>query len=111
MLRALTFCLGLLAAACSQGAQVQVAVAANMAAPMQKLAAGFASASGHQAVVVLGSTGKFHAQIKAGAPFEVLLAADDQTPARLEQEGLAVAGTHFTYATGRLVLWSADASA
>jgi molybdate transport system substrate-binding protein len=94
------------AAACA--AQVQVAVAANMAAPMQKIAAGFARASGHQAVVVLGSTGKFYAQVKAGAPFEVLLAADDETPAKLEREGLAVAGTRFTYATGRLVLWSAD---
>jgi molybdate transport system substrate-binding protein len=92
-------------------AQVQVAVAANMAAPMQQIAAGFARASGHEAVVVLGSTGKFYAQIRAGAPFEVLLAADDETPARLESEGLAVPGTRFTYATGRLALWSADAGA
>jgi molybdate transport system substrate-binding protein len=96
------------AAACA--AQVQVAVAANMAGPMQKIAADFARASGHQAVVVLGSTGKFYAQVKAGAPFEVLLAADDETPAKLEQEGFAVAGTRFTYATGRLALWSADPS-
>ena len=101
----------LLAAGGAGAAQVQVAVAANMAAPMQKIAADFARASGQEAVVVLGSTGKFLAQIRSGAPFEVLLAADDETPARLEQEGLAVPGTRFTYATGRLALWSADAAA
>lgn len=101
----------LLAAALpASAAQVQVAVAANMAAPMRKIAADFARATGHEAVVVPGSTGKFYAQIRSGAPFEVLLAADDETPAKLEQEGLAVAGTRFTYATGRLVLWSGDPS-
>lgn len=88
-------------------ADVQVAVAANMAAPMQKLAADFARATGHRAVLVPGSTGKFYAQIRNGAPFEVLLAADDETPLRLEREGLAVAGSRFTYAIGRLALWSA----
>ncbi len=88
-------------------ADVQVAVAANMAAPMQQLAADFARATGHRAVLVPGSTGKFYAQIRNGAPFGVLLAADDETPLRLEREGLAVAGTRFTYAVGRLVLWSA----
>jgi molybdate transport system substrate-binding protein len=104
-------CALLFATGAAGAAQVQVAVAANMAAPMQKIAADFARASGHQAVVVLGSTGKFYAQLKSGAPFEVLLAADDETPARLEQEGLAVAGTRFTYATGRLALWSTDPTA
>ena len=99
-----------LAGAAAAAGQVQVAVAANMAAPMKKIAADFARATGHEAVVVLGSTGKFYAQIRAGAPFEVLLAADDTTPAKLEQEGLAVPGTRFTYATGQLVLWSADPS-
>ena len=95
----------------AHAAQVQVAVAANLAAPMQELAAGFTRATGHQAVVALGSTGKFHAQIRSGAPFELLLAADDETPARLEREGHAVAGSRFTYAIGRLVLWSADPAA
>jgi len=100
-----------LGAAAAQAGQVQVAVAANMSAPMQKIAAGFTRATGHEAVVSLGSTGKFHAQIRSGAPFEVLLAADDETPAKLEQEGLGVGGTRFTYAIGQLVLWSADANA
>jgi molybdate transport system substrate-binding protein len=89
-----------------QASEVKVAVAANFAAPMQKIAAAFAQDTGHQAVLAFGSTGKFYAQIKNGAPFEVLLAADDETPARLEREGQAVAGTRFTYAIGRLVLWS-----
>ena len=103
----------LLAAWCvsASAGQVQVAVASNMAAPMRKIAADFARASGHEALVALGSTGKFYTQIRSGAPFEVLLAADEETPARLEREGLAVAGTRFTYAIGRLALWSADPAA
>ena len=87
--------------------EVQVAVAANFAGPMEKLAAQFQRDTGHKAVVATGATGKFYAQIRNGAPFEVLLAADDETPARLEAEGHVVAGSRFTYATGRLVLWSA----
>ena len=59
-------------------------------------------------MLALGSTGKFYAQVRNGAPFEVLLAADDETPRRLEAEGLARPGTRFTYAIGRLVLWSAQ---
>jgi molybdate transport system substrate-binding protein len=88
-------------------AEVQVAVAANFTAPMQAITADFEQATGHQAKLAFGSTGKFYAQIKNGAPFDVLLAADDETPARLEKEGAAVAGSRFTYAVGRLALWSA----
>ena len=102
----------LLAAAFSQGtasaAEVSVAVASNFTVPMQKLAAAFEQASGHKATLAFGSTGRFYAQVKNGAPFQVLLAADDETPAKLEKEGLGVPGTRFTYATGRLVLWSAS---
>jgi len=86
---------------------VQVAVAANFTAPMQKLAADFEQATGHHAQLAFGSTGKFYAQIRNGAPFDVLLAADDETPAKLEQEGLAVSGSRFTYSIGQLALWSA----
>lgn len=89
--------------------EVQVAVAANFTAPMQKIAALFEKDSGHKASLAFGSTGNFYAQISNGAPFQVLLAADDETPARLEKEGLAVAGSHFTYAIGKLVLWSSSA--
>jgi molybdate transport system substrate-binding protein len=74
---------------------------------MQKIAAEFEKGTGHKAQLAFGSTGKFYAQIKNGAPFQVLLSADDETPARLEKEGLAVGGTRFTYAIGTLVLWSA----
>lgn len=90
----------------AQAGEVSVAVAANFTAPMQKIAAAFAQDTGHVAVLSFGSTGKFYAQIKNGAPFQLLLAADDETPAKLEKEGLALSGTRFTYATGRLVLWS-----
>ena len=86
---------------------VQVAVAANFAAPMARIAEAFQAASGHTLKLSSGATGKFHAQIVAGAPFEVLLAADTRTPQLLVESGHAVAASRFTYATGRLVLWSA----
>ncbi|WP_310386812.1 molybdate ABC transporter substrate-binding protein [Roseateles sp.] len=89
-----------------QAAEVSVAVAANFSVPMQKIAAAFERDTGHHATLVFGSTAKFYTQIKSGAPFQVLLAADNQTPALLEREGLGVAGSRFTYATGRLLLWS-----
>lgn len=87
---------------------VPVAVAANFTAPMQKIAAAFEADTGHRVELSFGATGKFYAQISHGAPFQVLLAADDTTPARLEREGRAVAHTRFTYAIGTLVLWSAQ---
>ena len=96
--------------ALAHAGEVTVAVAANFTAPMQKIAQAFEQDTGHRALLAFGSTGKFYAQIKNGAPFAVLLAADDETPARLEKEGLAIAGTRFTYATGRLALWSKSAN-
>lgn len=93
-------------AATAQAEQVQVAVAANFTAPMQRIAAEFEKDTGHKAALAFGSTGKFYAQISNGAPFEILMAADDETPARLEQENMTVPGTRATYAIGRLVLWS-----
>jgi molybdate transport system substrate-binding protein len=94
----------------AQAGEVTVAVAANFTAPMQKIAQAFEQDTGHKAQLAFGATGKFYAQIKNGAPFDVLLAADDETPARLEKEGLAVAGSRLTYATGRLALWSKSSS-
>jgi molybdate transport system substrate-binding protein len=90
----------------AQAAEVGVAVASNFMAPMQKIAQAFEQDTGHKAILSFGSTGSFYAQIKNGAPFQVLLAADAQTPLRLEKEGLGVAGSRVTYATGKLVLWS-----
>ena len=101
--------ISLLAAAGLHAAEVQVAVAANFTAPMQQIAADFEKETGHVAKLSFGATGKFYAQIVNGAPFEVFLAADDTTPAKLEKEGHAVAGSRFTYAVGKLVLWSAKA--
>lgn len=89
--------------------QAQIAVAANFMAPMLQMAPAFEAATGHTLLLSSGSTGKFYAQIKHGAPFDVLLAADDETPIKLEQEGAVVAGSRFSYAIGKLVLWSASA--
>jgi molybdate transport system substrate-binding protein len=99
--------LACLAAAASAG-EVQVAVAANFAGPLAKIGEGFTAATGHTLKVSAGATGKFYAQIVAGAPFDVLIAADDETPRKLIAEGHAIAGSNFTYAIGRLVLWSAQ---
>lgn len=100
---ALCLCFSGVAAA----AEVSVAVAANFTAPMQKIAAMFEQDTGHKAVLSFGATGKFYAQIANGAPFQVLLSADDETPTRLVREGRGVSGSQFTYAIGQLVLWSA----
>jgi molybdate transport system substrate-binding protein len=100
--------LSLLAVATARADDVSVAVAANFTGPMQVIAVLFERDTGHKASLAFGATGKFYAQITNGAPFEVLLSADDETPARLVKEGHAVAGTPFTYAIGKLVLWSAD---
>ncbi|MFS2158889.1 molybdate ABC transporter substrate-binding protein [Pseudomonas sp. Pseusp122] len=87
--------------------EVQVAVAANFTAPIQAIAKDFEADTGHKLVAAYGATGQFYTQIKNGAPFEVFLAADDTTPAKLEQEGDIVKGSRFTYAVGTLALWSA----
>jgi len=92
----------------AQAGEVTVAVAANFAAPLAKIAEGFGAATGHTLKTTAGATGKFYSQIVAGAPFEVLIAADDETPKKLVAEGHAVAGSNFTYAIGVLVLWSAQ---
>lgn len=87
-------------------AEVPVAVAANFSAPMKIIARDFERETGHKATLAFGATGQFYAQIRNGAPFAILLAADDATPIKLEKEGLGVIGSRFTYATGKLVLWS-----
>lgn len=87
--------------------EVQVAVAANFTKPMEKIAEDFFKATDHKAVLSFGATGKFVEQIKQGAPFEVLLSADQKNPIKLENEQLAVPKSRYTYAIGKLVLWSA----
>ncbi|MDX8127310.1 molybdate ABC transporter substrate-binding protein [Methylomonas sp. OY6] len=96
--------------AIAQAETTLVAVAANFTKPMTEIAEAFEKASGHSAKLSFGSSGKFVAQFENGAPFEVFLSADDKSPLKLEQSGLAVAGTRFTYAIGKLVLWSSNPS-
>jgi molybdate transport system substrate-binding protein len=96
----------LLACTLTQAGSTVVAVAANFTKPMTEIAAEFEKATGHSAKLAFGSSGKFVAQLENGAPFDVFLSADDKNPLKLEQSGLAVAGSRFTYALGKLVLWS-----
>ncbi|MDP9140544.1 MAG: molybdate ABC transporter substrate-binding protein [Pseudomonadota bacterium] len=87
--------------------EVTVAVAANFTAPMNAIAADFEKDTGHKATLAFGSSGRFYAQIKNGAPFQIFLSADDETPTRLAREGVAEPASQFTYSIGSLVLWSA----
>lgn len=90
----------------AHSAEVQVAVAANFTGPMEKIAPAFEQATGHKAVVAYGTVGKFYAQITNGAPFEVLISSDDETPNRLVKDKIALAESQITYAIGSLVLYS-----
>ena len=105
--RLLTLTAALALSAAAQAEVVQIAVAANFTAPARALAEIFARTTGHEAKLSFGATGAFYTQIKNGAPFDILLAADDERPIRLEKEGDTVPGSRFTYAIGQLVLWSA----
>jgi molybdate transport system substrate-binding protein len=87
--------------------RINVAVANNFADTLRVLAEVFAAGTGHEVVISPGSTGKHYAQIRSGAPYDLFLAADVRRPRLLEQEGLAIPGSRFTYAIGQLVLWSA----
>lgn len=91
----------------SHAGKVQVAVASNFYKPMQQLAAEFEASTGHQVQLSAGSTGSLFAQISHGAPFDVFLSADQRRPIALVEQGLALAHSQFTYAQGRLALWTA----
>lgn len=92
----------------AEAQSVTAAVASNFLKPFRQIAAKFETETGHSVRIVSGSTGKLYAQIVHGAPFDIFLSADTQRPALLEQKKHAVPGTRFTYARGRLALWSAD---
>lgn len=92
----------------ARAGEVAVAVAANFLEPLKGLQEGFARATGHELRISAGSTGELYTQIKNGAPFDVFLAADQKRPQALEDEALAVKGSRFTYAIGKLLLWSAE---
>jgi molybdate transport system substrate-binding protein len=87
-------------------AQTNVAVAANFTEAAKEIAAAFKAKTGHEAVLSFGATGQFYTQITQGAPFQVLLSADETRPKKLVDDGLAVSDSRFTYAIGKLVLWS-----
>lgn len=93
----------------AQAAETHIAIATNFTAAATEIAAAFAEATEHEAVLSFGATGQFYAQITQGAPFEVFLAADARRPALAIKEGYGVDGTVFTYAIGQLVLYSAEA--
>lgn len=101
----------LLSAAPARAAEVVAAVAANFGPAMARIEPGFESITGHNLTVVLGSSGKFLQQIQQGAPFDVLLSADAERPQVLAKSGLGVPASRFTYAIGRLALWSPQADA
>ena len=90
----------------AHAAEAQVAVAANFAEPIKAIAAVLQKTSGHTLKISTGASGAFYTQIKNGAPFDVFLSADNERPEMLEKDGLAQPGTRFTYANGKLVLWS-----
>ena len=102
----LFMCSVFLMAANAQAAEIKVAVASNFANVLKEIAIEFQKDTGHQLAITPGATGKFYAQISNGAPFDVFLSADDETPRKLAQEGKAIASSQFTYAIGRLALWS-----
>jgi molybdate transport system substrate-binding protein len=88
--------------------EVAVAVAANFLEPLKAMVEPFAKATGARLEPRPGSTGELYAQIENGAPYDVFLSADAERAEKLEKSGLGVAGTRFTYAIGKLVLWSTD---
>jgi len=102
--------LAVTAAVPARAAEVLVAVAANFAEVVDELKPAFEKSSGHRLQATTGSTGKLYAQIKAGAPFQILLSADAKTPELLESENAGVPGSRFTYAIGKLMLWSSNPS-
>jgi molybdate transport system substrate-binding protein len=108
MLRSvLAACLLLFATLPARAGEVTVAVAANFTEPARAIAAAFEKKTGHKVTMSFGPSGAFYAQIRQGAPFEVLLSADAERPTRLEAEGFGVKGSRLVYAYGALVLWSA----
>jgi molybdate transport system substrate-binding protein len=86
--------------------QIYVAVAANFTEPAKEIAQAFEKKSGHKLILSFGSTGQFYNQITQGAPFQVFLAADRETPKKAVENGFAIGGSQFTYATGKIVLYS-----
>ena len=99
--------MALLLAGPAGAVEANVAVAANFTGAAEELAAAFKAESGDEVVLSFGATGALYTQIAQGAPFDLFLAADEERPQRAVDDGLGVAGSLFTYARGKLVLYSA----
>jgi molybdate transport system substrate-binding protein len=98
--------LALLGSSAAEAGQTHVAVAANFADAAREIAAAYKAKSGHDVVLSFGATGQLYTQITQGAPFDILLAADDERPKKAVADGIGMPGSRFTYAVGKLVLWS-----
>jgi molybdate transport system substrate-binding protein len=90
----------------AQAGEVSVAVAANFTKPAEEIGAAFTATTGDTVVFSFGATGALYAQITQAAPFEVFLSADNKRPMQAVTDGFAVEGTVFTYAVGKVVLYS-----
>lgn len=99
---------GLMPAAFADDDILTVAVASNFQSVAQLISTKFTQQSGEPVRISAGATGMLYAQIVNGAPYDVFLAADAERPRLLEEAGLALQGSRFTYAVGALALWSAD---
>ena len=108
LVRALLIALLLPAAGLARAETIQVAVAANFRGTLDALVLAFEAAADHEVAVISGSTGLLYAQVRNGAPFDLFLAADQQRPQLLGADGFGEPAGIFTYARGRLALWSAD---
>jgi molybdate transport system substrate-binding protein len=106
---ALVAAIAMAASGAARAADTNVAVAANFTEPAKEIARLFEGKTGHKAILSFGSTGQFYTQITQAAPFQIFLSADQTTPKKLLADGLAVDGSLFTYAVGKLVLFSKDA--
>ena len=106
LIAALSGALSLFLGGAALAGETKVAVAANFTEAAREIAARFKARTGHEASLSFGASGQFYTQIANGAPYEVFLSADAERPRKAEAEGLAVPGSRFTYATGRLVLFS-----
>jgi molybdate transport system substrate-binding protein len=106
MLITASFLLVSLLATRADAGQTHVAVAANFIEPAREIATLFQKKTGHEAILISGASGNFFSQITHGAPFEVFLSADEERPRLAVDQGFAVPGSLFTYAIGKLVLWS-----
>ena len=95
----------------AHSAEIQVAVASNFHNPLKEIIEKFEKKTEHKALIISGSTGKLYAQILNGAPFHIFLAADSLRPQLLEKNGGAIYGTRFSYALGKITLWSPDLDA